>query len=122
MTQPASTPPAKIKARSPEMIELIHATLRFYDELGLDDQPEIYEFASQSTENARKEHEIFRNACRSILYLKDFFEDNFDSSAAFDSYEAPPLRTAASEKERIDRLGDVYYKAINNWKERAKDD
>ena len=122
-----TTPTSKIKARSPEtaskvkvqsseMLQLVHATYRFRDELGLDDQPEIYEHAARSPENAKKIADLFHQADRAVCDLMAFFYVEFDSIEALDAYESEPLRSSSSEEERIERMGDIYNKAIDNFK------
>ena len=107
---------SKVKVRSPEMLQLVHATYRFRDELGLDDQPEIYEHAARSPENAKKIADLFHRVDNAVCDLMAFFEVEFDSIEALDAYESEPLRSSASDEERIERMGSTYHKAINNFK------
>ena len=110
----------KIIIKSPEMLQLVEATYRYRDELGLDDQPEIYEIAAQSAEHAQKVSDLLRQVNRAVNNLMVFFEVEMNAYDFLSSYKTD-VRSSATIEDRIERMGSTYHKAINNWTISEKD-
>ena len=114
----------RIEAKSPEMVQWITANALYYIELGYDDQPELYEMAARSPEDAKKVLEVAEGVQKAVRNLREFLRANFKH----DLLETDGLasledgRNITPWEEREKNFGDVWTKAQANFNIAANKD